>query len=173
MISSRWMVLPVILTLSACGTDEFDDLQKFVKESGADMRGNIEKPPEIKPYEPFTYNNPDNLPDPFRVVKVEQVKPTNKGNPLVGAPAKHDPEDLENYALESLKMIGFVRIHGVDNAIVSSPDGKVYHVKAGNYMGQNFGKIESITETEITLQEKVLDSSGAWTDRTSTLEIQE
>lgn len=169
MISGRWLVLPVILSLAACGTEEFDDLQKFVKDSGKDMRGNIDKPPEIKPYEPFNYKNPDNLPDPFRSFKAEKPKVSGGGN----GPIKHDPEDLESYALESLKMIGFVKIHDAPNAIVASPDGKVHHVKVGNYMGQNFGKITSITETEITLQEKVLDSAGAWTDRTSTLELQE
>ncbi|HEY5994891.1 MAG TPA: pilus assembly protein PilP [Gallionellaceae bacterium] len=169
MISRRWLLLPVMLTLSACGTEEFDDLQKFVKESGADMRGNIEKPPEIKPYEPFNYRNPDNLPDPFRPNKPTKPKAVASSD----GPAKHDPEDLENYTLESLKMIGYIKIHGVANAVISSPDGKVHHVHAGNYMGQNFGKIISITDNEIRLQEKVLDSTGAWTDRTSTLELQE
>ena len=172
MISSRWLILPIILSLAACGTDEFDDLQKFVKESGADMRGNIEKPPEIKPYEPFNYRNPDNLPDPFRPAK--KVSPqAGHAASLTEGPAQHDPEDLESYALESLKMVGFVHINGVANAIISSPDGKIHHVRIGNYMGQNFGKITSITESEIMLQEKVLDSSGAWSDRTSTLELQE
>ncbi len=171
MISGRWLVLPVILSLAACGTEEFDDLQKFVKESGENMRGNIEKPPEIKPYEPFNYANPDNLPDPFKPSKKTTHGPGPGGG--VAPPAPHDPEDLESYALESLKMVGFIYIHGMANAVISSPDGKLHHVRVGNYMGQNFGKITSITEREITLQEKVLDSSGAWSDRTSTLEIQE
>ncbi len=171
MISSRWLVLPVILSLAACGTDEFDDLQKFVKESGENMRGNIEKPPEIKPYEPFNYANPDNLPDPFKPSKpVKKAGGPDKG---VAPPSPHDPEELESYTLESLKMVGFIYINGVSNAVISSPDGKLHHVRVGNYMGQNFGKISSITDREITLQEKVLDSSGAWSDRTSTLEIQE
>lgn len=172
MISSRWLVLPIILSLAACGTDEFDDLQKFVKESGADMRGNIEKPPEIKPYEPFNYGNPDNLPDPFRP-SMPKKPGANAPSTGVAPPAQHEPEDLESYALESLKMVGYVHINGVANALVSSPDGKIHHVRVGNYMGQNFGRITSITETEMTLQEKVLDSSGAWSDRTSNLELQE
>ncbi len=169
MSRSRWIVLPVILSLAACGTEEFDDLQKFVKESGADMRGNIEKPPEIKPYEPFNDKNPDNLPDPFKPSKPEKPKISTSS----AGPAQHEPEDLESYSLESLKMIGFININGVANAIIASPDGKVHHVHAGNYMGQNFGKIVSITDSAVTLQEKVLDSSGTWSDRTSTLELQE
>lgn len=169
MTVKRWMLLPVVLTLAGCGTDEFDDLHKFVQESGADMRGNIEKPPEIKPYEPFNYGNPDGLPDPFKPRKTE--RPKNVAS--AGEPQKHDTEDLESYPLENLKMIGYLKINGVANALILSPDGKVHHVKGGNYLGQNFGQIESITETEVRLKEKVLDSNGAWSDRESTLQLQE
>lgn len=172
MIANRWLLLTAVLALAGCGPEEFDDLQKFVKESGSDMRGNIDKPPEIKPYEPFNYENPDNLPDPFRPRKQAKSAP---GVPNAGVepPKAHDPEDLEGYPLESLKMVGYLEVHGVPNALVASPDGKVFHVRAGNYIGQNFGQIQSVSDTEIRLKEKVLDSNGAWSDRYSTLQMQE
>jgi type IV pilus assembly protein PilP len=169
MMAKRWMLVPVVLLLAGCGTDEFDDLHKFVEESGKDMRGNIEKPPEIKPYEPFNYRNPDLLPDPFKPRKPEGPKNVVS----TGGPPKHDAEDLEGYPLESLKMIGYLKINGTANAMIASPDGKVHHVHAGNYMGQNFGLIESINESEVRLKEKVLDSNGAWSDRNSSLQLQE
>ena len=40
-------------------------------------------------------------------------------------------------------------------------------------MGQNFGLITKITESEIDLKEIVQDSAGDWTERTSTLILQE
>ena len=171
MIAKRWLLLlSVVPLLAGCGTDEFDDLKTFVNESGKDMRGNIPKPPEIKPFEPFNYKNPDNLPDPFKPRKPPAQGPHHGQGE---GPKAHAPEDLESYPLESLKMVGFLYIHGVANALITSPDGKVHHVRAGNYMGQNFGVIESITESEVTLKEKVLDSNGAWNDRISTLQLQE
>jgi len=63
------------LLLAGCSSEEFQDLQDFVKNSGADMRGKIDPPPEVKPYKPFVYNNEANpeakppqakLPDPFK-----------------------------------------------------------------------------------------------------------
>ena len=60
-----------ILLLTGCGGEEFQDLRDFVKNSGADMRGKIEPPPEVKPYEYFVYNNETNLPDPFKPRKPE------------------------------------------------------------------------------------------------------
>ena len=40
-------------------------------------------------------------------------------------------------------------------------------------MGQNFGRITKISETEITLREVVQDAAGEWIERTSTLQLQE
>ncbi len=164
----------VVVSLAGCGTDEFSDLQDFVKTSGADMRGKIEAPPEVKPYEPFTYDNSSvpPLPDPFKPRKPAKIAPEHPGGGGM-EPPKHHKEELEDFPLESLKMVGFLYIHNTANAVISAPDGKLHHVKAGNYMGQNFGQITSVTETEIKLKEMVQDSSGEWTERYSTLQMQE
>jgi type IV pilus assembly protein PilP len=52
-------------------------------------------------------------------------------------------------------------------------DGLLHYVKVGDYLGQNFGKITRITETEIDLREIAQDASGEWIERTSTLQLQE
>ncbi len=169
MSTARWMLLPVVLSLAGCGTDEFQDLQDFVKSSGADMRGKIEAPPEVKPYEPFTYNNSEGLPDPFKSRKAEQPGPA----PGPAQVQTHPPEELESFPLENLKMVGYLYIHETPYAVIQAPDGKIHHVRVGNYMGQNYGKITSITETEVKLTEKVLDSNNELTDRTTTLQLVE
>src|SRR5574340_696750 len=51
-----YLVLASIM-LAGCGGEEFQDLRDFVKNAGADLRGKIPPPPEVKPYEPFAYNN--------------------------------------------------------------------------------------------------------------------
>jgi type IV pilus assembly protein PilP len=52
-------------------------------------------------------------------------------------------------------------------------DNLYYNVKAGDYLGQNFGRITKITETDITLREVVQDAAGEWIERLSTLQLQE
>ena len=42
-----------------------------------------------------------------------------------------------------------------------------------NYLGQNFGRIMKITETEVQLREVVQDSSGDWIERPASLQLQE
>jgi type IV pilus assembly protein PilP len=163
-------LLPLLL-FAGCGNDEFHDLQDFVANSGANMRGHIEPPPEVKPYEPFTYDNSANLPSPFKPRQAERKAEGHKG--LNEPDFSRKKEELEDFPLENLKMVGYLYIHNVANAVIKAPDGKLHHVKVGNYMGQNFGKIISITETELKLREMVQDSAGDWSERISTLQLLE
>jgi type IV pilus assembly protein PilP len=163
------IILPILLV--GCGGDEFQDLHDFVRNSGANMRGKIEAPPEVKPYEPFTYDNSAGLPDPFKPRKPERAAGSQSG--LNQPDFDRRKEELEEFPLDGLKMVGFLFIHNVANAVIRSPDGKLHHVKVGNYMGQNFGQITSITETEVKLKEMVQDSAGDWSERTSSLQLVE
>ena len=164
-------LLLAALLLSACGSEEFQDLRDFVNNAGVDMRGKVEPPPDIKPYEPFAYDNSARLPDPFRPRKAEA---RGKGGAGQNQPDFSRPkEELEDFPLESLKMIGYLYQKGVGHAIVRSAEGKIYRVRAGNYIGLNFGQITAVSETELTGKEMVQDSAGDWTERESTLQLAE
>jgi type IV pilus assembly protein PilP len=164
-------LLLTILLLVGCGGEEFQDLRDFVKNAGADMRGKIEPPPDVKPYEPFTYENDTNLPDPFKPRKQDarNGNRTGQNQPNLNRPK----EELEDFPLESLKMVGFLSQRGVGHAVIRSAEGKVYRVKAGNYIGLNFGQVTSVTETEIKIKEMVQDSVGDWSERESSLLLAE
>lgn len=157
-------LIPLMLT--ACGGEEFQDLRDFVKNAGADMRGKVDPPPEIKPYEPLGYDNTIGLPDPFKPRKPE----LKSGRPGINQPdLERRREALEEFPLENLKMVGFLFQANVGYAIVRSPDSKLHRVKAGNYMGQNFGQITSVSDSEVKIKEMVQDSAGDWAERISSL----
>lgn len=61
--------------------------------------------------------------------------------------------------------------NGVGHALIDA-DGSVYQIKTGNYMGQNFGVVTKISETEVTLKELVEDLNGDWVERTTPLYLQ-
>ena len=52
-------------------------------------------------------------------------------------------------------------------------DNLLYQVRVGNYLGQNYGRITKISETEVALREIVQDAAGEWIERTATLQLQE
>ena len=164
----RVSILLAVLGLTACGGGNMEDLRRFVAETGKDMQGKIEPLPEVKIYEPFTYSAFD-LPDPFKPRKLA----SGGGGGSVQPDFNRPKEPLEAFSLETLKMVGVLSRQGVVHAVIKTPDNAVYHVRTGNYVGQNFGLITRISDTEVTLREIVQDSAGDWSERTSALILQE
>lgn len=157
--------------LTGCGGEEFQDLRDFVKNAGADMRGKIPPPPEVKLYEPFAYNNEANLPDPFKPHKPEIHSAGHRG---ANEPDFDRPKEaLEEFPLESLRMVGYLQQNKIGYAVVRAPDGKLHRVKAGNYLGMNFGLIQEVNDTEVKVKEMVQDSTGDWSERVSSLQLVE
>lgn len=163
----RLVMLVMAMGLAGCGGSGMEDLKAFVENSGKDMQGKIEPLPEVKVYEPFTYSAFD-LPDPFKPRKL-----STGGGGGMQPDLTRPKEPLEAFSLETLTMVGMVSQQGGVHAVVRTPDKAIYHVKKGNYMGQNFGLITQITDSEVTLREIVQDSAGDWSERTSTLILQE
>lgn len=166
------LVIALGLVLVACAGEEFGDLKAELKEKTKDLRGKIEPLPVVKPYEPVPYKAFDQA-DPFSSAKIELV---TKSASSAGGGLKPDfnrpKEPLEAYPLESLKMVGVLQQRKASFALVKADVG-LYRVKVGNYIGQNFGLITSITESQIQLRELIQDPAGDWTERQSTLQLQE
>jgi type IV pilus assembly protein PilP len=49
----------------------------------------------------------------------------------------------------------------------------LYQVRPGHHLGQNYGRVVRITETELSLREVVQDATGDWVERTASLQLQE
>jgi type IV pilus assembly protein PilP len=159
------------LALVGCGGEEFQDLKDFVRESGADMRGKVAPPPEVKPYEPFSYDNSTAIQDPFKPRKAEIRSSARSGQnqPNLDRPK----EELEEFPLESLKMVGYLQQANIGYGVIRSTDGKLHRIKTGNYVGMNFGQVLSVSDTEIKIKEMVQDSAGDWSERESSLQLVE
>lgn len=157
--------------LAACDGDSHSDLKKELSDLSKDLRGKIAPLPVVKPYEPVPYQALD-MPDPFGSAKIELVtKSAGTGGGL--KPDLNRPkEPLESVPLESLKMVGVLQQGKLNFALVRA-DNSLYRVKIGNYMGQNFGVITNILENQVQLRELVQDAAGDWTERQSTLQLQE
>lgn len=167
----RHLAVCSTLVLTACGSGEFSDLKEFVEQSGQGLRGRVEPLPQVKPYEPITYNAFE-LHDPFRPHVITPEKTAGGGGGLAPDTTRRK-EPLEAYPLESLKMVGTLERSNQRWALVKTPDNSLYRVRKGNYMGQNFGVIAMISESSITLKELIQDTTGSWSERTSNLQLLE
>ena len=165
----RWLAFAMGagVLLAGCGGESHQDLRAWMADQGKGARGRVDPLPQIKPYEPFAYNAFD-LPDPFKPRKIE---PTKGAGSKLAPDLTRRREPLEAYPLESLNMVGTLTQGKSTYALVRTPDKDVYQVTAGNYLGQNFGVILGINESEIRMKELVQDGSGDWTERTGTLQL--
>lgn len=161
------LVLPLALLALAGCTSDSEDLKRFVRESDKRVPPKIEPLPAVKPFEPFTYEGFD-LPDPFKPRKLTAPK----GGGALAPDLNRRKEPLEAFPLEQLKMVGTLSM-GQDMYAIVRADKTLYRVKKGNYMGQNFGLITDVTDSEIKLKEIVQDSAGDWAERQSVLPLLE
>jgi type IV pilus assembly protein PilP len=168
MIRRAAMMVMVGTLVAACGGESHQDLRAWMAEQGKGTRGRLDPVPQIKPYEPFAYNAFD-LPDPFKPRKIE---PTKGGSKLAPDLARRR-EPLEAFPLESLTMVGTLEKNKAMYALIRTPEKDIYQVRSGNYLGQDFGVIVGINDTEIKLRELVQDGAGDWTERTSSLQLQQ
>jgi type IV pilus assembly protein PilP len=163
------VLLASSIALMACSSGENEDLRQWMDDAARNIKGKIPPLPQVKPYEPVPYDA-GNLMDPFKVSKIGSEQKTGGGSgrqPDLERPR----EPLEGYPLESLKYVGVMTKKKVSYAIIQV-DSALYQVRAGNYMGQNFGVVTRVSESETTLKELVQDSAGDWVERTSTLLLQ-
>lgn len=79
---------------------------------------------------------------------------------------------LERIDLTQLSLVGVIKFPSGYKAIVEEASGKGYMIKAGTYIGTNYGQVTEIQKDRIIIQEKVKDVLGKYTDKTSQLKLQ-
>jgi type IV pilus assembly protein PilP len=165
---SAFVTLASVAFLAGCGASSHQDLVDWMAEQGKGMRGHLDPIPQIKPYEPFTYNDFD-LPDPFKPRKIEPAKSDNTNKLAPDLNRRKEP--LEAYPIESLSMVGTLEKGRTLYALVKTPEKDIYQVRPGMHRGQNYGVIVGITDNDIKLKELMQDGSGDWSERSSTLNL--
>lgn len=164
-------VVALPLALAACESGQFDDLRAYVDQVKARQKGKVEPLPEVLPQNTFEYSA-TGLRDPFAPSMVQQtLADANGPGPRPDMGRKKEP--LESIPLDSLRLAGSMQRGGERWAIVKTADGTLYRVKAGNYIGQNFGRIQQITETKITIRELIPNGMGGWEERIASLALSE
>ena len=162
----------IAMGLAACG-DRMSDLREYVNQVKEKKGGRIEPLPQLKPFETYTYADQD-LRSPFtaQLQTFSNVNQSNQGTSKNGIHPdfNRNREHLEQYPLDGLKMMGTLTINGTLFGLVQDSDRNLNRVTVGNHMGQNYGKIISITDNEIKLQEIVPDGQGGWEERVTSLQ---
>ena len=176
----KTLLLSGFLSLIAgCVSQDITDLENDVSEIMARPGGRIEPLPEIKPYEAYTYTSGsegEKSPfDLFYEITQQDLAGEMVDDGLTEEMEREirnrNREELEQFELDSLRMVGTLDNEDNNWGIVLAPDGVVHRVRIGNYIGLNIGKIINIFEDRIELREIVQDSNGRWEEREAALAL--
>lgn len=158
--------------LSGCG-NELSELQDWTAQQRRETRASVQPLSPPKKFTPQPYDTALSI-DPFSSQKLSVAvkQEASQPNSLLAAEMNRRKEPLEAFPLDAMTMVGSLVRQGRPYALLKV-DALLYQVRQGDHLGQNFGRITQISETEITLREVVQDAAGEWIERTSTLQLQE
>lgn len=152
-------LLLLALGVAGCGNN-MGDLRNYVEQVKARKSSDIDPIPQIKAYQPFTYRE-NGRRNPFVAVVATSSGPERAATGITPN-FNRNREPLEEFPLDSLRMAGTLDVAGRRYALVQAPDNVVHRVRVGNHMGENFGQIVSIGDTQIQLIEIIPDGLGGY-----------
>ena len=162
----------VAFAMAGCGGEQ-EELAQWMEQQRREVKPSIEPLSAPKKFAPQPYAALGGV-EPFSNQKltVALKQEARQPNSLLAGEINRRKEPLEAYPLDSMAMVGSVVKAGRPYALLKV-DNLLYQVKPGDYLGQNYGKITKISETDVALREIVQDAAGEWIERPSALQLQE
>ncbi|HQX24352.1 MAG TPA: pilus assembly protein PilP [Pseudomonadota bacterium] len=160
------VALCTAIALAGCARG-LGELEQRVEEIKARKGAPLEPLPVMQTFETFEYTAQGSR-DPFSPSADEQVAGTDSGpRPDANRPR----EELENFPLDALDMVGTLGLGAEQTGLIKDPDGVIHQVRADNYLGQNFGRITAISEGQIELVELIPNGVGGWIERQASISL--
>ncbi|MEZ5497812.1 MAG: pilus assembly protein PilP [Steroidobacteraceae bacterium] len=154
-----------LAALAGCSSRD-SELDQFIATTKQSPGGRVEPLPEVKPYESFAYAV-QFMRSPF----VPGGSGGNSANQGLRPDSKRNREFLEQFSLDTLRMVGTLNLGGRNFGLVQTKDGLVHRVLPGNYMGQADGRVTQIQSSQISLVEIVPDGLGGYMERPASLAL--
>jgi len=172
----RSFAVLVLLGVVGCSSSEQAELQQWMADQRTAIKPKIEPLPEPGKFSPQPYNQEAAI-EPFSNQKLTQAlkRDSNQATAnvaLIAPELSRRKEPLEASPLDAVVMVGSLIKTGQPVALVRV-DNLIYQVRAGNYLGQNYGRVTKVTETGLSLREIVQDAAGEWIERPATLQLLE
>jgi type IV pilus assembly protein PilP len=166
-LAGRTLALIALCAVVLVGCSGRDgDLSRFIEATKKEPGGRVEPLPEVKPYDSYVYTSAT-MRSPF-------VPGGARGAASGPRPeVQRNREFLEQFSLDTMKMVGTLKLEGQSYGLVQVSDGRVQRVLVGNHIGQNDGRITDIVANKISLIELVPDGLGGYIERPAALGLNE
>ena len=158
--------------LAGCGDSDVREVRDWMEQVRRDTRPAVKPLPEPKDFLPYAYGAKEAV-DPFDPNKLlgELARAAATSNNPNQPDMQRPRELLETFPLDTMQMVGMMEKGGTRFALLQI-ERSLYHVKAGQRIGQNFGVVTHVGEDGVDIREVVQDAAGEWTGRMTKLELQ-
>jgi type IV pilus assembly protein PilP len=175
-VALKFALITAVLVLAGCGIAGEDELRQWMAEQKTKAQPNVAPISAPKQFKPESYAQVTAI-EPFSNQKLTQAlkkesSQSSVNGALIAPELARRKEALESFPLDAMALVGSLVKAGQPVALVKV-DNLLYQVRPGNHLGQNYGRVTKITETEITLREIAQDAVGEWIERSATLQLQE
>ncbi len=170
-----WPVLALVaLSMVGCGASGQSDLRQWMTEQRSQTKAGVEPISEPKKFVPQLYTQGAAV-DPFSIQRLAQSMKRESSRladnaALLAPELSRRKESLEAFSMDGIAMVGSLIKEGHPVALLRV-DNLLYQAREGNYLGQNYGRITKISETEMRVREIVQDASGEWVERPVTVQL--
>lgn len=171
MIRRLWLA-SLLLPLAACEEQANSDLKQWMQQARRDLKPQVQALPQAETFTSFQYKAADRA-DPFDTKKLAAgFADGMRAGQGLQPDTQRARELLENYPLDSLKMVGSLRRSTQVLGLIEV-DKLIYQVRPGSHLGQNYGKVVAIGDEVILVDEMVQDANGSWVMRRAQIALQE
>ncbi len=170
-LSSLKAVLAALLLmgmLSACGSN-MDELTRYIDEVKQRPADPIEPIPPVATYAPHLYVSSGDRNPFLSAIKSDEIAGDEDGGNGIRPDANRSREYLEQFSLDTLSMVGTLSRGGSDWSLIRDPDGVIHRVAVDNYLGQNHGRVTSVSPDRLELTELITNGSGGWLERNTSV----
>ncbi len=159
-----------VIALAACGGRQLGDVERYVAELEAGSGPALPPLPEFSQparaaYQAGSGRSPF---EPLALGPVPGAAPSGSG---IAPDFSRVRQPLEAFPASALEMVGTVAKDAVRRGLVVDADGGVHEVRAGDYLGQDHGRIRRIGEVAIEFVEILPDGGGGWVERNRSLAL--
>ena len=161
----------VAMSLAACGRDitsspgDAPNLEEWVADVQARPAPPLDPLPVMQQFETFEYAA-QGLRDPF-----SDAFTSDSGGSGPRPDSNRRKQPLEEFPLDSIDMVGTIGRGSGLVALLMAPDKVTHRVRAGDYVGQNDGRVTSVAEDRVELVELVPDGAGGWLERPASIAL--
>ena len=164
-LSAAWL-------LAGC-TQGFEELQAWIDNERRSAQPQVRALQPPRQFVPEPYEGTQAV-DPFTYQKLSVAlrQDAAQPNPAIAAELNRRKEPMEAFPLDTMTMVGSLARQGRAVALLRV-DNLLHMVKAGDYLGQNYGRVTKIDETRVEVRELVQDAAGEWVTRPAVLYLQD